>query len=410
MIDHEDIYKWLQASNWAKLIEVLHQNRDEIRSDHILQYAAGIFETEFLRQASQQPVNANNIGDQLENFYLLHKGNFYKLKDENYLQLLAELGRHNAGNQGLAYLRELKSLTFVQQGETKVQAIKPEPVPGKFYDGHTWVEIYNRLFELISIRGDSSTYFSGPKFISVVQEFKPFFPDYPQYFKLREQERRSTSRKDYFQDILTELDPNIRDLVITKILTMVRPFEPTSVAEIDRLLGTEPLPIDIENGTPRNPLIFISYTWDDEPHKEWVLKLANRFISDGIETILDRHELRLGRNMPHFMERSIAKADKVLIIFTPGYKAKADNRTGGAGYEYSIMNADLYHNQTTNEKIIPILRAGSQRESIPAFMQQFIHLDMTDNNLFADRYNELKNHICNQPLLDKPVLGPSPLI
>lgn len=406
MVDHEDIYKWLQASDWAKLIGVLHKNRDEILSDAILQYAAGVFETEFLRQAGQHPVGERTIGDQLENLYVLHKGNFYKLKDENYLKLLAELGRHNAGNQGDAYLRELNSLTHVKQVkniESKTQETKTR----KFYNAVTWVEIYNRLFELISVRGDSSTYFSGPRFISVVQEFKPFFPDYSQYRSLREQSGRSMNRKDYFHDILTELDPNIRDMIITKILTIVRPFEPNAIAEIDQLMGVEPS--DENAHTSRNPLIFISYTWDSEAHKQWVLNLADQFISDGIEAILDRHELKLGRNMPHFMERSIARADKVLIIFTPGYKAKADNRTGGAGYEYSIMNADLYHNQTTNEKIIPILRAGNQQESIPAFMRQFIHLDMTNDNVFRERYQELKDHICNQSMLEKPVLGPSPL-
>jgi hypothetical protein len=406
MINHEDIYKWLQASNWTKLIDVLHRNRDEIKSDTILQYAASIFENEFLRQAGEHPVTVE-IGDQLENLYILHRGNFYKLKEENYLKLLAQLGRHNAGNQGEGYLRELKSLTSIKSAPTKVEPLKPERPPRKFYDIATWTEIYNRVFELISVQADSSTYFPGPRFIRVVQEFKPFFPDYQQYRKIREQAGQSISRKDYFHDILKELDPNIRDIVIAKILTMVRPFEPTAVSEIDRLMGVQENLNDTEYDLPRNPLIFISYTWDDEPHKEWVLKLANRFISEGIDAIIDRHELRPGRNMPHFMERAIAKADKVLIIFTPGYKEKADNRTGGAGYEYSIMNADLYHNQTTNEKIIPILRAGTQQESIPAFMRQFIYLDMSDNRAFSDRYNELKKYIRNEPIIEKPAVGAS---
>ena len=32
---------------------------------------------------------------------------------------------------------------------------------------------------------------------------------------------------------------------------------------------------------------FMSYSWDDDQHKEWVAKLATNLREDGIETILD---------------------------------------------------------------------------------------------------------------------------
>jgi len=123
-------------------------------------------------------------------------------------------------------------------------------------------------------------------------------------------------------------------------------------------------------------LFFISYSWDNEIHKEWVLKLANRLHSDGAEVILDKYYLKPGKSIPHFVEESISKSSRIIIIFTPNYKLKADKRAGGVGYEYSIMNADLYQNQTLNEKVIPLLRVGNFTASIPAFMQQYIHIEM----------------------------------
>ena len=97
-----------------------------------------------------------------------------------------------------------------------------------------------------------------------------------------------------------------------------------------------------------NPSVFISYSWDNEDHKNWVLNLAKRLRENGIEVILDRYELQGGKNITHFMERALQSADKVLVIFTPNYKLKADKREGGVGYEYSILNNDIYKNIKKN--------------------------------------------------------------
>ncbi len=112
--------------------------------------------------------------------------------------------------------------------------------------------------------------------------------------------------------------------------------------------------------------------------------------------------------MPHFVENNLNKADRIIIIFTKNYKLKADRRTGGVGYEYSIMNVELYKNQTTNEKIIPILREGSTEESIPTFMQQFIHIDTRNDENFENSYKDLIREIYNEPEIQKPKIGTKP--
>lgn len=113
--------------------------------------------------------------------------------------------------------------------------------------------------------------------------------------------------------------------------------------------------------------------------------------------------------MPFFVESSISKAERIIIIFTPNYKLKADKRAGGVGYEYSIMNAGLYKNQTANEKIIPILRDGNMETSIPEFMQQFIHIDIRNNENYENSYNDLIREIYNEPAIQKPALGNKPI-
>lgn len=157
-----------------------------------------------------------------------------------------------------------------------------------------------------------------------------------------------------------------------------------------------------------HPIVFISYSHDDSAHRKWVLELADRMMSDGIDVKLDRYELRLGSNLQHFVETSISKSERIIIIFTPNYKLKTIDRTGGVGYEYSIINVELYNNQTTQEKVIPILRKGDAEDSIPNFMRQFIHLDMSKEENFEVQYEELIREIYHDPPIKKPQLGAKP--
>ena len=80
-----------------------------------------------------------------------------------------------------------------------------------------------------------------------------------------------------------------------------------------------------------NPKVFISYSWDNEPHKEWVLNLATQLRNKGVDVILDIWELTAGKDKDYFMENSVANSDKVLLILTPDYKTKAENRQGEIG-------------------------------------------------------------------------------
>lgn len=137
------------------------------------------------------------------------------------------------------------------------------------------------------------------------------------------------------------------------------------------------------------PIVFISYSWDNICHKEWVKKLADKLVADGFSVFFDSYDLRPGKDMIHYMEQSVDCAHKVLIIMTPNYKQKADKRKGGVGYETSIVTSSIYKEQDT-DKFIPILR-GNSEISIPLFLQSRLYLDMCDDSLFEKKYEELKS-------------------
>lgn len=108
----------------------------------------------------------------------------------------------------------------------------------------------------------------------------------------------------------------------------------------------------------KNPRVFISYSWEDDEHRNWVKNLADQLIADGIDAVIDRYDLTLGDRVPKFMEESITTVDYVLIICTPLYKDKSDKRVGGVGYEGHIISAELL-SQRNESKFIPVLRKGT---------------------------------------------------
>lgn len=159
--------------------------------------------------------------------------------------------------------------------------------------------------------------------------------------------------------------------------------------------------------TEKSPIVFIHYSWDNEKHKKWVLFVAERLLADGVEIVFDRYDLKLGSNNNYFMEK-IQSSDKVILIMTPEYKVKADNRTSGIGYEYQIITTEISKQIASNNKYIPVLRLGKQEESIPVFLQSFLYLDISDDSLFEEKYLELLKNIYDEPLLIKPKQGKRP--
>lgn len=155
--------------------------------------------------------------------------------------------------------------------------------------------------------------------------------------------------------------------------------------------------------------VFISYSWDSEDHKEWVLNLANRLRSDGIDVILDRYYLRPGKNLPFFVEDSLRKSKRIIIILTPNYKLKAEKRLGGVGQEFSMINNELLKNVVDNQRIIPLLKEGNIDLSIPEFLQQYIFINFSQDSRFENQYEELVREIFDEPEIKIPELGKKPL-
>jgi len=163
--------------------------------------------------------------------------------------------------------------------------------------------------------------------------------------------------------------------------------------------------ISIEN-IPKSetPKVFISYSWDDEIHKSWVLTLADKLTANGVYVFFDRYDLRAGKDLTHFMDSSVREAKKVLLILTPNYKLKAENRQGGVGAEYSMITAEIFSNQHS-DKFIPIVRLGKRNDCTPTFVKSKIDIDMSNDCKFDENFESLLQTIFEINDTPRPPLG-----
>ena len=151
---------------------------------------------------------------------------------------------------------------------------------------------------------------------------------------------------------------------------------------------------------------FVSYSWDDDSHKDWVQQLATDLRKDGVETILDQWHAIPGDQLPAFMEREIRENDYVLIICTPNYKLKSDQRKGGVGYEGDIMTAEV-HTQGNHRKFIPVLARGTWDQSAPSWLKGKYFVDLSNPERMGKNYSDLNATILGTRIAAPPV-GPTP--
>lgn len=154
------------------------------------------------------------------------------------------------------------------------------------------------------------------------------------------------------------------------------------------------------------PKAFISYSHDSVEHKNWVLDLATRLRSSGVDAVVDQWDLRPGDDLTHFMETQLTAADRVLMICTEKYVQKANAGIGGVGYEKMIVTAALLARIDSN-KVIPLIKqvAGA---TLPTFLQTKLYLDFSRPDQFEFSFDELVRTLHNAPLYEKPPITKSP--
>lgn len=154
--------------------------------------------------------------------------------------------------------------------------------------------------------------------------------------------------------------------------------------------------------------VFISYSHDDDLHKEWVRKFAEDLVQNGVEVLLDQWHLHIADDLGFFMEQSISQSDYTLLICTPNFADKVNNRMGGVGLEGELIVGNILVSPRFKTKFIPVLRKGLPSESIPFYLRSRLFIEFKENSIYKKSLEMLLRRIFDAPLYIYPKLGPSP--
>ncbi len=160
------------------------------------------------------------------------------------------------------------------------------------------------------------------------------------------------------------------------------------------------------------PRLFVSYSWSNQQHMDWVVQLATDLRTNGVDTVLDKWHLREGQDAYAFMEQMVTKADvnKVIIVCDGKYAERADQRVGGVGAESQIMSGELY-GKVDQTKFVAVCRENDDngRALLPAFLRSRIYIDFVDDSLYSDRLEQLLRWCYDKPLYIEPEIGLAPV-
>ncbi|MFY0545429.1 toll/interleukin-1 receptor domain-containing protein [Brevibacillus sp. H7] len=69
-----------------------------------------------------------------------------------------------------------------------------------------------------------------------------------------------------------------------------------------------------------NQTAFISYSWDNQGHENWVYQLANKLRENGVNATFDEFEHKdKTTNLYRMMIKAIRDFDRVIVVITENY-------------------------------------------------------------------------------------------
>jgi hypothetical protein len=153
------------------------------------------------------------------------------------------------------------------------------------------------------------------------------------------------------------------------------------------------------------PKLFISYSWSNPEHEQWVLNLATELCKSGVDVILDKWHLGEGQDTISFMEQMVTNNEikKVALISDETYAKKADGRTGGVGTEAQIISKEVYDRQDQN-KFVAILPEKDEQGNafLPVYYKSRLYIDLSEIDNYSANYEKLVRWIFDEPLHVKP--------
>lgn len=97
-----------------------------------------------------------------------------------------------------------------------------------------WISAYNHLFKVINTEG--GTYYSGSAFIQIAQQVDDSIPNYNEFIKQRRLRQQSTSRKDFYWDIINSLEETQKYQLFLLFIEALEPYTNNNIESVKSLV------------------------------------------------------------------------------------------------------------------------------------------------------------------------------
>src|SRR4051812_12593750 len=119
--------------------------------------------------------------------------------------------------------------------------------------------------------------------------------------------------------------------------------------------------------------VLISYAHDSPEHEDRVRTLWFFLRRNGVDARLDLPAAMERQDWPLWMDREIAAAERVLVVASPAYGERAEDRAPagvglGVRWEAGSLRELLYATGEAGlRKVLPVVLPGGRREDLPGW-------------------------------------------
>lgn len=317
--------------------------------------------------------------------------------------------------------KSLKFISLTEKGKEYIKCDNNLNIQIDLYkflavDKRKTEDLFGVLWAIIGIENEAPLYVAGSTFYDAMYSFiLGKHTTYSSYIASLREEGKSTSRSAYYLELFKKLPEEKYKNFFDKLSEKINQELQEVTNQPQKTYQEYPSPISREESfkeeqpqkvlsTPSSVVrevsdkekqesnsflqkkkVFISYVHDK--NKEKVHSFADKLKEDGIDVLIDKNA-PLGMDLFKFMNEGISEADRVLIILTPVYKQKVNDREGGGGYECLLINKEIYDKQDTT-KFIPVLFEGNFKDTPPNILTSRNGIDLSNEANWENNYKKL---------------------
>lgn len=150
--------------------------------------------------------------------------------------------------------------------------------------------------------------------------------------------------------------------------------------------------------------VFISYSHDSQPHRDFVRGLADQLRTDGLDCLIDQYVNGFPpEGWSRWMENQIEAADFVLLVCTETYlrryRGQETDSGKGVTFEGVVISQSLYDAYYRNTKFVPILPEGGDFGHVPLLLKPYTIYTL------PQQYDSLYRYLTAQPEYIAPAVG-----